>query len=191
MVQPLLSCFLALTLSLCYGFVPVSATAAPLSAPLTRTASTFTASTSIVAMAKKSLFSFSGSRPANLGITDGKLAVCPGSPNCVSSQAPETDTEHWIAPLTYRSSPSEAMTTLKSVIQGMERTEIVTEGDNYLYVEFTTPLMGFVDDVEFYVEPNGVIQVRSASRLGQSDLGLNRKRVEAIRAQLSTLESNA
>ncbi len=72
----------------------------------------------------------------------------------------------------------------------MERTSIVSETDNYLYAEFTSKLMGYVDDVEFYFDPStpGQIQVRSASRLGQSDLGVNRSRVEAIRAALTAVE---
>jgi uncharacterized protein (DUF1499 family) len=139
-----------------------------------------------LAMAKKSLFSFSGKRPTNLGVTDGRLAACPTTPNCVSSQAPESDEQHKIAPLTYTASPSEAMSALKAVIQAMERTEIISEGENYLYAEFTTPIMGYVDDVEFWLDPTtSVIHVRSASRLGQSDLGVNRKRVEEIRSKFT------
>ncbi|MEO1134470.1 MAG: DUF1499 domain-containing protein, partial [Cyanobacteria bacterium J06639_1] len=70
------------------------------------------------------------------------------------------------------------------VVEGMEQTKVVERGDRYLYAEFTSKLMGFVDDVEFYAdEAASVIHVRSASRLGKSDLGVNRKRIEAIRAQ--------
>lgn len=139
-----------------------------------------------LAMAKKSLFSFSGKRPTNLGVTDGRLAACPTTPNCVSSQAPESDEQHKIAPLTYTASPSEAMSTLKAVIQGMERAEIISEDENYLYAEFTTPIMGYVDDVEFWLDSTAnVIHVRSASRLGQSDLGVNRRRVEEIRSKFT------
>ncbi|MEB3211555.1 MAG: DUF1499 domain-containing protein [Leptolyngbyaceae bacterium] len=135
-----------------------------------------------------SMFSFSGTRPNNLGVTDGKLAACPSTPNCVSSQAPKGDTEHYIMPLTYSKSPSETMAALKSVITDMERTDIITESENYLYAEFTSALMGFVDDVEFYLDDKaGVIHVRSASRLGQSDLGVNRKRVEEIRDALDSV----
>ncbi|GAB4227483.1 MAG: hypothetical protein Kow00121_56200 [Elainellaceae cyanobacterium] len=182
MIQSKLSLLWALILSLtCWSAVLPGATAAPLlSAPLS--AFTATAPTHN-AMAKKSLFSFSGKRPTNLGVTDGKLVPCPGTPNCVSSQAADTDAEHKIAPLTYSSSATEAIAKLKSVIQSMERTEIINEQENYLYAEFTSALMGYVDDVEFYVEPNGTIQVRSASRLGQSDLGVNRKRIEDIRSR--------
>lgn len=137
---------------------------------------------SIAMAGKKSLFSFSGNRPTNLGVKDGVLATCPGSPNCVSSQTPTSDAEHAIAPLSLKSSASKSIARLKDIIANMDRTEIIEQSDNYLYAEFTSALMGYVDDVEFFAdETSGVVHVRSASRLGQSDLGVNRKRVEAIR----------
>jgi uncharacterized protein (DUF1499 family) len=127
---------------------------------------------------------FAGNRPNNLGVNNGKLAPCPNSPNCVSSQS--SDVGHSIAPLTYNSTPEEAIAKLKSVIESLPRTKIITESNDYLYAEFKSALMGFVDDVEFYLDPKAnVIQVRSASRLGQSDLGVNRKRIETIRAKLA------
>ncbi|MGF1538338.1 MAG: DUF1499 domain-containing protein [Elainellaceae cyanobacterium] len=129
------------------------------------------------------VLSFSGTRPSNLGITEGQLAACPNSPNCVSSQSPQSDSEHYIEPIPC-GDVATAMTRLKSIVSQMERTTIVTESENYLYAEFKSALMGFVDDVEFYLDQAAnVLHVRSASRLGQSDLGVNRKRVEAIRAQ--------
>jgi uncharacterized protein (DUF1499 family) len=127
---------------------------------------------------------FAGSRPDNLGVREGRLALCPSSPNCVSSY--NQDAEHGIAPLTYNSAPEEAMANLKTVINSLERTNIVEETDDYLYAEFSSKLMGFVDDVEFYLDPEAnVIQVRSASRLGESDLGVNRQRIETIRAKFN------
>ncbi|MDZ7991823.1 MAG: DUF1499 domain-containing protein [Nostoc sp. EfeVER01] len=124
---------------------------------------------------------FAGKRPNNLGISNGKLASCPNSPNCVSSQSP--DASHQIAPLTFTSTPEEAITNLKQIIESLPRTKIITESQDYLYAEFKSALLGFVDDVEFYLDRNAnVIHVRSASRLGQSDLGVNRKRIETIRA---------
>ncbi len=129
---------------------------------------------------------FSGQRPATLGVKDGQLATCPGSPNCVSSQANKADAEHYIKPLAYSGNATGAIAQLKDIINGMERTQIIESSDDYIYAEFTSNLMGFVDDVEFYADAaNGVIQVRSASRLGQSDLGVNRKRIEAIRQQFT------
>ncbi len=124
---------------------------------------------------------FAGKRPNNLGISNGKLASCPNSPNCVSSQS--TDPSHKIAPLTFTSTPEEAITNLKQIIESLPRTKIITESKDYLYAEFKSALLGFVDDVEFYLDRSAnVIHVRSASRLGQSDLGVNRKRIETIRA---------
>ena len=131
---------------------------------------------------------FAGKRPTNIDVQSGQLAPCPSTPNCVNSQS--QDAQHSIEPLTYNSAPTEAMADLKKVIQSLERTKIITETENYLYAEFTTKLMGFVDDVEFLLDPSAkVIHVRSASRLGQSDLGVNRKRIETIRAKLNELKS--
>lgn len=127
---------------------------------------------------------FAGKRPTNLGVKSGKLAPCPNTPNCVSSQS--EDAEHKIDPL-----PHTSMTEIKKVVESMERTTIIEETDNYLYAEFQSKLMGFVDDVEFHKDDiNQVIHVRSASRLGKSDLGVNRKRVEAIREKLQNILNN-
>jgi uncharacterized protein (DUF1499 family) len=127
---------------------------------------------------------FTGTRPTNIGIQSEKLAACPGTPNCVNSQS--LDPQSKIAPIAYNSTPAEVMIKLKTVIGDMERTKIITETNNYLYAEFTSKLMGFVDDVEFLLDDNTkVIQVRSASRLGQSDMGVNRQRIETIRAKLN------
>ncbi|MBD2013115.1 DUF1499 domain-containing protein [Microcoleus sp. FACHB-53] len=132
---------------------------------------------------------FAGTRPTNIGIqASGQLAACPSSPNCVNSQS--QDAVHKIEPLTFDSTPTQAMADLKRVIQNQERTTIITETENYLYAEFKSKLMGYVDDVEFLLDSSAkVIHVRSASRLGQSDLGVNRKRIETIRAALSELKS--
>ena len=128
------------------------------------------------------MLKFPGKRPTNLGVRDGKLAACPGSPNCVSSQA--SDDKHSIAPLPIIGDPSSAMKRLRSVVEAMPRTEVVETKPEYLRVEFASQLLGFVDDVEFYCDGK-VIHVRSASRLGYSDLGVNRKRVEEIRRAFS------
>lgn len=134
---------------------------------------------------------FAGKRPTTIGIQgSGQLASCPNTPNCVNSQS--QDAQHKIEPLTYNSTPTDVMANLKSIIQNMERTKIIEETENYLYAEFTSKLMGFVDDVEFLLDDNAkVIQVRSASRLGESDLGVNRKRIETVRVKLNELQSKA
>ncbi|MGC1309953.1 MAG: DUF1499 domain-containing protein [Phormidesmis sp.] len=129
-----------------------------------------------------SLFSFSGKPPTDIGVTNGKLKSCPDTPNCVCSYEPASDTEHAIATFNYTGSAAEAIARLKQVIEGMERSTINQVTDDYLYAEFSSKLMGFVDDVEFYAPPGeSVIHTRSAARLGKSDLGANRKRTEEIR----------
>lgn len=123
-----------------------------------------------------------GTRPPNLGPHEGKLAVCPASPNCVSSQA--LDAEHRIDPLPFLGSSLQAMAKLQNILHQLPRTAILTATDSYLHAECTSLLFRFVDDLEFLVDDKArVIHVRSASRLGKSDLGVNRKRAESIRTQ--------
>ena len=118
------------------------------------------------------------------GITEaGTLAPCPGKPNCRCSDV--ADEAHAIAPLTLSVAPSEAWAALKAHIAQQPRMTVITERDDYLHVEARTRLMRFTDDVEFHLRPDaGAIAVRSASRVGYSDLGANAKRLEAIRAAL-------
>jgi uncharacterized protein (DUF1499 family) len=112
------------------------------------------------------------------------LKTCPKSPNCVSSQS--ADSEHAIAPIGYNGHRAEAITQMKKVLVGMKRTKIVAEKDDYLHAEAKSLIFRFVDDVEFYFpEDTPVIHVRSASRTGYSDLGVNRKRVEEIRKRFN------
>ncbi len=123
---------------------------------------------------------FAGTMPADLGVRDGRLKACPDSPNCINSQA--TDAGHAIAPLTYRGDAAAALRALAKIVAAAPGAAIVTERNDYLQATFATPTMGFVDDVEFYVDTKrSVIDVRSASRLGHSDLGVNRKRIEELR----------
>ena len=127
---------------------------------------------------------FSGRRPNDLGVKNGLLKPVPASPNAVSSQA--TGGYHRIDPLRYKGTAEPAMAALKSIVESAPRTSIVEERADYLYAEFTSMLIGYVDDVEFYFPPDErVIHMRSASRLGYSDLGVNRKRIEDIRAKLA------
>jgi uncharacterized protein (DUF1499 family) len=126
------------------------------------------------------LFNLFSRRPANLGPVDGKLLPCPSSPNCVSTFA--MDDAHKIEPLSFTDSPDAAMGRLKTVLLLKPRVKIVTATDTYLHVEFTTWLMRYLDDVEFLLDAEKKqIHFRSASRLGYSDLGANRRRMEAIR----------
>ena len=131
---------------------------------------------------------FAGARPTTLGLHQGQLSPCPPSPNCVVSQG-NPDASHAIAPLTYSGESERAISQLARLIAAMPRTQILEQTPTYLYAEFTSRWLGFVDDGEFYLDqPAGVIQVRSASRLGESDLGVNRDRIETLRQQLTTMD---
>ena len=126
---------------------------------------------------------FAGTQPENIGVTNEKLLSRPSTPNCVSSQS--EDAEHSIEPLIYQGEGEQVISALKDIINQEERTEIVSETSDYLYAQFTSQWMGFIDDVEFFVNKDkGVIDVRSASRSGESDLGVNRERIESIRQAL-------
>jgi uncharacterized protein (DUF1499 family) len=130
---------------------------------------------------------FSGTRPQNLGVHDGRLAPPKPTPNNVNSQVDKSvDPRHYIEPLHYTGDAAQAWAALRRVVDSMQRVKVVKSEPNYLYAEFTSKLMGFVDDVEFYLDRKaGVIQVRSASRLGRGDHGVNRQRIERIRAKLA------
>ncbi len=125
------------------------------------------------------IISCAGQRSEKLGIKDGQLLNCPSKPNCVNSQAINKD--QIVLPFRYSDEKELAVKRLKEILASYDRATIVTENENYLLVEFKTKIMGFVDDVEFYFPQKKVIHVRSASRLGYSDFGVNRKRVEQLR----------
>jgi uncharacterized protein (DUF1499 family) len=132
----------------------------------------------------------SGRRPNDLGVRNGLLKPpVATSWNSVSSQAglhPHTD-YHTIAPLRYSGDGHAAFARLTAIVARMPGATIINAGPDYLYAEFQTRLLKFVDDVEFLLdEPAGVIQMRSASRLGRKDFGVNRKRLEEIRARFET-----
>lgn len=121
-------------------------------------------------------------RRPELGVVEGVLRPCPTSPNCVCSEAHTTDGEHEIAPLSIAGDPTEEMARLQQQLMSWRGATLIDSSATYLRYEFVTPLVRYVDDVEFRLDAGaGVIHVRSASRVGHSDLGANRKRVEAIR----------
>ena len=129
------------------------------------------------------LFSCSGTRPADLGVKDGHLLPCPGSPNCVSSDA--LDTGHSVASFRLIVPPTVGWRAVQAVIDGLPRTKIITVTDDYLHAECSSAVFGFVDDLELHLRPaEKLVAVRSASRLGHSDFGVNRKRVEQLRSLL-------
>jgi uncharacterized protein (DUF1499 family) len=114
------------------------------------------------------------------GVTPRALAPCPETPNCVSSQS--SDREHFVEPLRYSGSAVQAWQRLKTALGTEPRITIIEDSDSYLHAEARSLMFRFVDDVEFLAEPDqGVIEIRSASRVGYSDFGVNRRRVERIR----------
>lgn len=139
----------------------------------------------LLPVAGLAILSIIATRPANLGEKNGRLADCPSSPNCVSSQA--EDEQHRMPPIPYEGTSEEALQRLKSAIAAtLPRTKIVTEKDDYLHVEATSRIFRFVDDVEFYLDDQEkLIHFRSAARSGYSDFGVNRSRMEKIRDAFS------
>ena len=124
----------------------------------------------------------SGKRPTVLGIHGGALSPCPTSPNCVLSQA--TDRQHAIAPFSFKADPAKEMGRIHEILRSMTGVTVIAFEENYLYAECRSLLLGFVDDLEFFWDKKEkVCHVRSASRLGYSDMGKNRRRVEFIRRQ--------
>jgi uncharacterized protein (DUF1499 family) len=124
--------------------------------------------------------------PPELGIQDGQLSPCPSSPNCVVSQG--ADQDHAIEPIAYSGSRDSARELLTKVLEVVPRTEVVTQDENYIRAKSTSRIIGFVDDTEFYFpDDEPIIHVRSAARLGESDLGVNRRRLEQIRLALKDL----
>ena len=121
---------------------------------------------------------------AATGLTDGHLQPCPSSPNCVVSQ--DGDEKHAVDPISYKGDRNDVKEALLKVLSVVPRTEVIENTDNYIRTESTSRLFKFVDDAEFYFpEDENVIQVRSASRVGESDLGVNRRRIEQIRLALA------
>jgi uncharacterized protein (DUF1499 family) len=124
---------------------------------------------------------FSGKRPQHLGVKDGHLTHCPAKPNCVSSQS-EPHKRAYIAPLAFKGDPDAAMRSLNDKIMSLAGATLVTATKDYLHVEFKSKRLGFIDDFEIVLDQRSKqFHVRSASRLGHSDFGVNRRRVERIR----------
>jgi uncharacterized protein (DUF1499 family) len=131
-----------------------------------------------------------GRTPAGLGVHEGKLKRPSKTPNSASSQAdlwPDHPMQDYarIAPFKTTGDGSADMLKIVEILKTMPRTVIVQQNSDYLYAQCTTALLKFTDDVEFHVDKTaGVIHVRSASRLGHGDRGVNRERIEQIRSAL-------
>jgi len=146
-------------------------------------------------MMKKTVLSFllgicslagcTSSGTTGIGVLDGKLKPCPSSPNCVSSQSPGD--RHGMEAIPYTMTAKEAKDKLRDIIKGMEGSSIVAEKDDYIHAEYRSAIFRFVDDVEFCLDDTRkLIHFRSASRVGNYDFGVNRKRMEAIRKKFLT-----
>lgn len=130
-----------------------------------------------VSMCARVQGSKSGKAP---GLTDGKLTRCPGKPNCVSSEE-EKNSDHYVEPLKYEGDVLAALKYLKDSVKEMGG-NFVSVSDNYAAVIFKTKVFGFIDDLEIRIDrKRKLIHMRSASRVGYSDLGVNRKRIETLR----------
>ena len=144
----------------------------------------------VAAVAVGQLGFLQGTPPTDLGVRDGKLKPPSMTENSVTSQAslyPDHPQRKYadIAPLPVKGEGPATIARIKAIAEGMDGAKVVKSEPGYLYAQFTTRLMKYVDDVEFWFDPTAnVIQVRSASRVGRGDLGVNRKRIEAVRAAL-------
>ena len=115
----------------------------------------------------------------------GRLASCPDSPNCVASDA--ADISHHVPHFAVVLPVNEAWRLVRETVKDMPRTKIVEITDNYLRAECTSAVFRFVDDLELELRPDErIIAVRSASRTGYSDFGVNRRRVERLRSVLQS-----
>lgn len=117
------------------------------------------------------------------GLVDGRLAQCPAKPNCVSTEA--GDAAHYIEPLPLRdTAPGDVLPVIRAVIEQMGG-RVRVERDHYLASTFSSAIFGFVDDLEVLVDPEaGLVHLRSASRVGHGDMGVNRKRASLLRQRL-------
>lgn len=122
-----------------------------------------------------------------LGVHGNRLPPCPSTPNCVASH-PDTPNAKRIDPLSYNAEQSLAYEQLLELLKQRKDAIVVEmEHAHYIRADFRSPLLGFIDDVEFYFQVPGVIALRSESRIGFYDLGKNRKRLEEIRQQFSLM----
>jgi uncharacterized protein (DUF1499 family) len=139
----------------------------------------------LITIAGLFFLSMTAPQPTNLGVSNGMLAKCPSSPNCVSTQADNPDQK--MPAISFDCDPNEMLVRIKDTIKSkFPRARLVSEFDYYLHFEFKSLIFRFVDDVEFFVDDKAsVVHFRSASRVGHSDLGANRKRMRQISESLN------
>lgn len=141
------------------------------------------ATASLVLICALSIISCAGKPPVDLGVTGVNFAPCPKSPNCVSSDS--TDNDHKVSPLQLNASSELVWSAAREYLVTQPRTQIISETPDYIHAEFESLIFGFVDDLEIHLRAaDGIIAIRSASRSGYSDFGVNRDRVEKMRANL-------
>lgn len=130
-------------------------------------------------------FGCTAGEPPALGIHQDRLTPCPDSPNCVSSDA--DDERHHVAAFVLRPPLAESWAEVRAALDAVPRLRIVDEAGDYLRAESRSRVFRFIDDLELHFrEGEGIIAVRSASRLGRGDLGVNRRRVERLRSLLAS-----
>ncbi|WP_300010161.1 DUF1499 domain-containing protein [Methylovulum sp.] len=123
--------------------------------------------------------------PTKASAINGKLPICGNSPNCVSSQAEIHDKQHYVLPFEIKGNPRQAWAELKKAMIKQPRMVITHETHITLHAEATSLVFRFVDDINVLLDADAeLIHIRSASRVGHSDFGVNRKRIEALRAEL-------
>lgn len=129
--------------------------------------------------------------PPDLGVKNGQLTPCPEKPNCVSSLA--TDKSQYVEPILYTGTSLQIKNDIVNVLSELQNAKATVIEDSYIRAEFTSKVFSFIDDVEFYFPDTKStqtnIQVRSASRVGYSDFGANRERIEQIRSQFKALNT--
>lgn len=124
--------------------------------------------------------------PEDLGVTAELLKPCPTSPNCVSSQAEKSDAAHYIEPIIYHGSRMDTQLSIESYFLNQGNAQIINSQLGYVHIQVKSRYLGFIDDVEFYLpEADSIVDVRSASRVGYSDLDVNRDRIEKLRSYLA------
>lgn len=141
----------------------------------------------LVVIVRLAMLSARAQRPKNLGLVDNQFFACPATPNCVSTHS--TSPQHACDPIRFSGSAGDAFEKLQAIVEQQPRTQIISAATGYMHVEFTSRIFHFVDDVQFLFDENQqVIHFRSSSRSGYSDLGVNRQRMESLRAAFENVD---